>query len=371
MAIRPTILAVHRWLTFVVGVLFVLITFTGAVLVYEDALDRALAPELFRATPGDVGADRVVASIRAAHPEARLTRVWLPAGDRAVYIGELQRRRQRPLAVHVDPGTGRLLGARGPSLLTLTHALHVNLLGIPGGAKIVGAVGALLLLMSVTGLWLWWPGIRKLSLGFRLRRRSGAATLSYDLHNLGGILSLPVVALTALTGVMLVFPTPTQRAAHALFGGTPREYRPPTSSAPPSPDARPLPLADLLAAARAAVPGHTPMLLSIPDTREATVQVRMFVPSNPTPDGAARVTLDQYGGRVLELRAPERMSAPQRFLHRWPYNLHIGTFGGPVIRVLWLVLGFIPTGLAATGLLWWWLRRSKRAALEERRARAA
>jgi uncharacterized iron-regulated membrane protein len=369
MSIRPAILVAHRWLTFVVGAFFVLVTLTGAVLVFAPQLDHALNPRLFAATPGDVGIDSAIAAMRAAQPDRRITRVWLPVGERPVYVGEFARR--RPLQIHVDPGTGRVLGIRGEGALALLRRLHINLL-VPLGGRVVGIVGILLLLMSVTGLWLWWPGLRKLPLGFRLRRGSGSEIVCYDLHNIGGIVSLPVVAITALTGAMLAFTGATQVVAHALVGrAAPPIERPEGLRSTPRPGATRRPASEFLRIARAATPEYSPMLVTVPANDRATVQVRMWHRAISAPDGVARVTMDQWSGKVLLVTGPAAMTGPQRFLHRWVYPLHIGVVGGAATRWLWLVLGIIPTALAGTGLYVWWSRRRKRAVLEERRARAA
>lgn len=43
-------------------------------------------------------------------------------------------------------------------------------------------------------------------------------------------------------------------------------------------------------------------------------------------------------------------------------RLHFGRFGGLSIRILWVVLGLLPTVLLVTGFIVWWKRRSQAAA---------
>ncbi|MDQ3697971.1 MAG: PepSY domain-containing protein [Gemmatimonadota bacterium] len=375
MRLRTAILWIHRWLTFVVGAWFVIVTATGSYLVFGAEIDRAMNSALYRTTPGDVGADSALASVRAAHAGRTVSRIWLPAAGAGggegspVYVGEIPSGRRRHLMVHVDPGNGQVLGTRGLSATEVMRALHINLLGVPRGARIVGIVGLLLVMMSATGLYLWWPGVRKLGLGFRLRWGKGVANTIYDLHNLGGIISLPVVAVTALTGAMLVFVSATQLAVHALWGQRPPPLqREVVRSVPPGAGAQRLPLGDFLRIARDAAPEMTPLLITVPSRPDHAVQVRMYHSSTPSPDGAARVTMDQYTGGVLTFEHPRTMTAPRRFVHRWPYYLHIGAFGGMTTRVLYFVLGLVPVGLAISGVLVWWNRRRGRLLLEGRRA---
>jgi uncharacterized iron-regulated membrane protein len=39
-------------------------------------------------------------------------------------------------------------------------------------------------------------------------------------------------------------------------------------------------------------------------------------------------------------------------------RLHFGRFGGLSIRILWVILGLLPTVLFVTGFIVWWKRRS-------------
>jgi uncharacterized iron-regulated membrane protein len=44
----------------------------------------------------------------------------------------------------------------------------------------------------------------------------------------------------------------------------------------------------------------------------------------------------------------------------WAYTAHFGDFGGPLTKVIWVVLGLIPAGLTVTGYLMWWNRVLKK-----------
>ncbi|HEU4565736.1 MAG TPA: PepSY-associated TM helix domain-containing protein [Gemmatimonadaceae bacterium] len=369
MPLRSAILVLHRWLTFLVGVFFVAVTVTGALLVFEFEIDRTLHPALYRVTPGDVGADSALAAMRSARPKARFARLRFPSAERPVYVGEIDVPRRTE--VIVDPGSGRILGVRGDSFVRQVQRLHINLFAGQPGAKLVGVVGVLLVVMTVTGLYLWWPGMRKLALGFRVRWGTGTPNVTYDLHNLAGILSLPVVLLTAATGAMLTFGGATQWLAHAALRETPSRPRPAALRSEPLPGVAPLPLDEIVRIARDTIRGYQPVMISLPAKPTQAVQVRLLHPDIPSAEGGGRVAMDQYSGRVLQASSPHTGTRAQLLVYRWVFPLHVGSAGGLTMRVLWLVFGLVPLALAVTGLLVWWNRRRKRLALEIRRAKAA
>jgi uncharacterized iron-regulated membrane protein len=367
---RLWILRLHRWSTFALGALFILICGTGAVLVFGDELDRVFRPSLFAATPGDVGPDSALAAMQAAVPDAEVSWLWFPRPERPVYVGALAGRTARH--VHVDPGTGQVLGARGEPVINLIRQLHVNLQSGTQGARLVGYLGIALLLMMVSGIYLWWPGLRKMALGFRLRRRGGAALVNYDLHNLTGIITAPLLLLVTITGVAIIFAGPTRVVLHALWLQRPEPVERIERVRVPVPDSgRMQPMGRLVEVARDTMPGYDIMAVILPLQEGSGVQVRMSQPGVRYRDGLVRVILDPYTAEVVRTLDLRSMAAPDAFRRRWMISLHVGEFGGVPLRVVYVLVGLVPIGLAATGLVVWWRRRKGRLALAERRAARA
>lgn len=89
-----------------------------------------------------------------------------------------------------------LLFDLGPAIGEPTALFHEQLLAGATGRWIVFAATAVALVLQATGLWLWWP-----PQPLRLRTDRGWWRLGYDLHNLSGILTLPITVLLAATGV--------------------------------------------------------------------------------------------------------------------------------------------------------------------------
>jgi uncharacterized iron-regulated membrane protein len=367
---RRWILLLHRWSTFTLGVFVLVVCVSGSVMLFGDEIDHAVRPGLFRATGGDAGPDRAMAAVLAEHPGRRVSRMWFPLPERPVYVAELSG--SPKLFVNVDPGTGRVLGTRGVPVMEWIRIMHANLqLGFTG-ARAVGVLGIVLLLMMATGLYLWWPGPRRMASGFRLRRRGGATLVNYDLHNLAGVFATPLLALISLTGVAIVFAGPARAVLQAVWIGS-GEPAARVVSSPPAPrdSAEMLPLTELVRRASLTLPGYEVMAVVIRQRARHEVEVRLTTAGVRMHDGLARVIFDPYTGEMMRASDPRAMPPPERFRQRWMFALHAAQYGGLSVRLLYALAGVTPVLLAGTGLVVWWTRRRGRLALAERRAARA
>jgi uncharacterized iron-regulated membrane protein len=127
--------------------------------------------------------------------------------------------------VWLAPADGRLLKvapAVSP-LFSWSHDFHGAFMIRGLGRQLVGWAGVAMLLLSLSGIWLWWPRGPSLLRGFRWRRTPDTLL---NLHHLVGFwLSIPLAALS-LTGMFIAFPP----LASAVLGASPP--RPPQADAP-------------------------------------------------------------------------------------------------------------------------------------------
>jgi uncharacterized iron-regulated membrane protein len=110
-----------------------------------------------------------------------------------------------------DPYTGADLGDAEPRATFLFEKVaqfHDNLLGDREGRTINGIGGVILTAMSLTGMVIWWPGIRNLRRGLTVRLTKNWRRLNWDLHSVLGFWSFGLVFMWALTSVYMVFPDP-------------------------------------------------------------------------------------------------------------------------------------------------------------------
>ena len=152
LALRRTVFQVHLWAGIGLGIYILLISVTGSVLVYRN--------ELFRAA-------------------------W--SGS----------------AINIE-------------FVQFLMDLHDNLLAGDVGRTVNGIGAILTLLLALTGLFIWWPGIRRWRRSLSLRRGIGWRRFVWDLHSAIGIWSFALIFMFALSGVYLAFPD----AFHSLADPT-------------------------------------------------------------------------------------------------------------------------------------------------------
>jgi uncharacterized iron-regulated membrane protein len=103
----------------------------------------------------------------------------------------------------VPPADSTPLGMR---LVDGLIDLHDNLLSGSTG-RLVNGVGAVaVFLIALTGLVIWWPGVRTWRRSLSLRRGVGWRRFTWDLHSAIGFWSFAFVLVFAASGIYLCFP---------------------------------------------------------------------------------------------------------------------------------------------------------------------
>jgi len=363
-------LALHLWLSVAGGLLVVVLGATGSLLVYGAEIDRALNPALFRASAGDVGPDAILASVAVAYPSAVVTTIATPAATGGVYAASLAG--DDALTVYVDPGSGAVLGARdvGRSVVGRVRRFHRELLAGEVGRAAVGIGGLILLAITLTGLYLWWPRWERIRhLGFAIRRGRGSFVLQFDMHKVAGIVSAPVLAAIAYTGVLLVWGELPHRALAWVVGTEAYSEPAPDYVASRPTEGGALPLAEFSEIARRAVPGGVVTSFAVPVAGTDPAAVALRLPGDPLVEGSSKVWLDRSTGAVRARVNAEKLATPDWLFRSWRLGIHAGAYGGAVTRALHAAAGLMPLTLMATGLVLW--RRRVRFAREAgRRTRA-
>ena len=338
-----------------VGLLLVLMGLTGSLLVFDRELDRFFSPALLHVTPQSerVPLETALVAVREAFPGEKpyiFRMPWELDGVYDVWMNESIGQAH----VYVNPYSGELLGSRvwRHSIIGFMYELHVYLFAGKIGAIVVGIGGLLLLLLSVTGLILW-PGWRRLVSGLKIRWRSPWRLLNYDLHKVGGIVSVVFLVVIASTGAGLVFWDQSAQALYWLTQTSQHVHVEPTSTL--LNNKAPLALDELLPRADAALPGGKTIDIYLPKTPQASVIVRKKLPQEVDPYGASFVYLDQYTGELLRIENALKAPLADRIMNSL-YPLHIGVFGGISKRVFYVFVGLTLPILFITGFALWWSR---------------
>jgi uncharacterized iron-regulated membrane protein len=363
---RAIWLNAHLYVGLTIGLVLLIVALSGAVLVFEDDIDRALHAGLAFVPPGDtrVPLDDLVAEVKRALPAAQIGSITFPEKPEHSIVFNV-RAGQEALAVFLNPYTGQLLGTRSAAereagLARRIHLLHTRLFGGRIGEWIVGAITALTIFMAVSGLVLWWP--RKIA---RVLTTASWRRINFDLHNVFGLYASMIFLCIALTGVMIAFEGVTDPLI-ARLNATPVPSPPKRSSA--AVGAPPLSANQLARAATDALPGAFLKSLSIPSGGTAVVIAGMKYPEDRTPGGRSRVFLDQYSGRAMLVLNTRTAPLGTRVINL-KRSVHTGDIFGAPTQALYVVTCLMLAGQVVTGFFIWWRAGRYDAVARERSVR--
>ena len=208
--LRKAIFQLHLWSGIGIGLYVVLLSVTGSVLVFANELYVA-------ATPAPVIVTRAGAPLTDEQIKSAALRAW--PGLTVILVS---RARNPDQAVSIsfrsargvnsrlfNPYTGADLGnAVPPGIRTISKLieLHDDLLSGPRGRAVNGAGGAMLVVLALTGMVVWWPGIKAWRGSLTLRTNTGWRRFTWNLHSVIGFWSLAFILLFGISGAYFGFP---------------------------------------------------------------------------------------------------------------------------------------------------------------------
>ena len=317
--LRRVLFQVHLWTGVLVALYVIVVSVTGAALVFRINLQRAVHPDLLTSSgdgpPADIAT--VLDTLREAYPGGRVSGVDAPTTARPNYLAYVTTDEQFR-TVLIDTLSGQVLGELPErSVVRTVQDLHFDLLAGPTG-RVVNGVGALcLLVMCFTGLVVWWPGTGAWRRGFTIDWKRPWKRVNWDLHSAVGIWTLVLLAMWSVTGLYFVFRTEFRSAVNWMS--------PITVSQTPTSDPggagvglRPTWQA-LIDRARQEAPDQFVARVVVPATEQSPFLV-LFSDVRPTPIGPGdlrSVYLDQLHGRAAAGTAA-------RCPHAWRHDHDVG-----------------------------------------------
>ncbi|TRX73894.1 PepSY-associated TM helix domain-containing protein [Pseudomonas mangiferae] len=388
----------HFYAGLFVAPFMMLLALTGLVYLFKPQLDLWLDAELRVVAPAGpaLSADALLARVGELRPAAQVSKYLPPpAADRSAEFVASEDGRE--LSLFLDPYRGTLLGTQDAryNLQAVARALHGELmLGTPGDRLVELAAGWGVVL-TVSGLYLWWPRGRGLR-GVLWPRLNARGRLFWrDLHAVLGAWGALLLLFMLLTGMTWTgfwgkafagawnhfpaamwdavptsgaqagslnrveaqtvpwpventpLPVSTGHAGHAGHGGGDGHGDHGHEPAPPR-----IGLQAVVerAAAAGVVPGYS---ITLPVAADGVYTVAIFA-DDPRDD--ATLHLDAYTGAVLADVRWRDYGAVARTVETG-VMLHEGKLFGPLNQALMAVVCLAILLGSASGLAMWWLRR--------------
>lgn len=415
---RAFFVILHRWAGLLIAAFLVLSGVTGAIISWDHELDDLLNPHLMEAkNQGEpIPALELARQIEDRHPEVSVSFVPLlpEEGESLAFsvapkvnpdTGMLYEVAYNQ--VFVDPVTGEELGKRfwgapwpvtSENLVSFLYVLHYSL-HIPAmwgidrwGMWLMGIIAVIWTLDCFTGFYLTLPSRRRARANgqadeevvedgngamartwwqrwqpaWRLRRKSGAYKLNFDLHRAGGLWTWALLFILAFTAFSLnlyrevFFPVMSQ-----ISQVTPGPFdvrQPADLHKPILPQVK---FDEMIskAADEGEKRGWVEPVGSIFYSQEFGVYgVDFFYPGDDHGNGGvgpARLYYDGVTGDYLSDRLPWKGTAADIFV-QMQFPLHSGRILGLPGRILISLMGLIVAMLSITGVYVWWKKSMAR-----------
>lgn len=404
-ALHRTIWRWHFWAGLIVAPILLMLSATGAVYLFNDELNDLIYPELRFVPPHarDIPVSRMIEAALRAYPGGA-SRIDMPAAANRSAVVYVTPRNGDPLRVHVDPGSGRVLGGLvyERTLVGLANELHGTLLIGTLGDRLVELAACWALVLLITGAILWWPRGSWRAAGL-LWPRLNARGRSFwrGLHGPVGVWSAALIGFLIVTGLPWagVSGDLLQRASAAAGMGYPSSFRTHNTphsvpmkvalgQAPWTLEAAPMPRSHAAGAAasdehaghagHAASPsGHDADAVAGTDRIARLLALRhmaqgywLYLPNGPDgvytamtypdqPQGQRTIYVDRYSLQPIgpEVRFADYGSVGKAI--ELGVQLHMGNYFGRLNQLLMLLPCIAIWVLTVSGVAMWWKRRPR------------
>ena len=345
---------VHLWIGIVLALYLIVIGVTGSILVLRIELGGEAPWQNFKASAPLADIDTVVRNLNAAYPRSRIIQVMAPWASDHTFVARVQGRTQ--IRVAADPATGEVLGVapRGPAWLDKVEELHVSLFLSRNGRILNGIGAAFLLLMCVTGLVNWWPGIRNWKRALKVDFRRSWRRLNFDLHSAAGFWTLALISFWAVSAIYFAWPREVFAFVNRISQVV--NAKPPVISVTPTGQTEESDLNRIVRRAYIIDPGTTFAGVVFPFSRRAPLEILMRRGAGLGREYEDTLYFDPYtGAHLATWRYGVNQSIGDWFI--WSQvPMHFGVYWGLGVKIVWAVLGLVIPTLAVTGLLMYWNR---------------
>lgn len=373
MVVKKIIAWLHLWLGLVSGIVVVILSITGCLLVFEQEI-KSFSYPYFRAEhlAGQevLPPSKLYRAVEKALPGKEISSVWYHGNGGTAHFTV-----DSDSTVYVNPYTAQVIAmADGEDFFHFMDEGHTHLwLPVKPGQQIVSWSTFIFFILLITGIVLWWPKAwnkKGKEQSFTIKWKAKFKRLNYDLHNVLGFYSLIVALIFAFTGLIMGFAWFADSVAW-LSGGLPpvSKYKAVSDTTALS---RVVSLEQVDRAWHKAVTqigelNQQEVIISFPKKASDAIYVCVDMYHGAWRD----VYLDQHTLKELPVSQVKlKDTNTASWIRRSNYGLHVGEVGGLTTKVIYFLMSLICASLPVTGFYIWWGKKRKQWK-KERRNKAA
>lgn len=350
--LRKALFQVHLWLGILLSFYVIVISLSGAMLVFEDEIRVAAMHNVQYDAARAAPLATVMAQAREDFPTAHLNYLTFPQKESPRWGLYLEEANGKSRTVYADLVSGEPLKNGGRLFIDWVLELHVFLLMGRTGFVVNCIAGIGLFVLAITGAVLWWPGVKLLRRALGVSLRSNWKRVNYDLHSAIGFWTLFIVSWWGFTAVCFLFPEQVKAVVNVVSRiegmKEPETPKVETGSAVAS-------LESIVAQQPRISPGYLSGI-SLPEKPGG--EVLLYVDRQTPGDFSHRDidTFDGHTGRLLTVYHYGEKRTLGDWLVWLVYPLHFGTLWGMPVKILWALFGLGLASLSVTGVLMYWNR---------------
>ncbi|HSC84705.1 MAG TPA: PepSY-associated TM helix domain-containing protein [Pseudomonas sp.] len=359
MNLRQSMAGLHTWGGLLPIWLLYVIIFAGTLACFDKELNRWMRPALHQVQATSVSADAVRGWLQR-NVKDELHAFWLHAPDERQPFWRLGWEIDKTEEIHnvaIDPVTGESMTETvgGDFFFELHYALHAGQVGI----YIVGLAGMFMLVALVSGVIIHRRIFKDF---FTLRPNANGQRAWLDAHNLFGVVGFPFHLVLAYTGLAIFvsnyMPAGVQVAYQnnilTFFSEVMGSY---DRESVGKPTAQQASLDELIERSRQHWGGGEVGWVSVhhPGDEAGVVDVRLESGSRIAAPQATLSYDDGTGALLNEQKVGNGYKT-----YAWLTGLHMAQFGGSLVRLLYLLLGFAGCAMLIGGVQVWLSKREAR-----------
>lgn len=386
---------VHLYLALAAGLIIMMSCITGAILVFEDELEQQFHHERYfvQQQVEKLPLQQLVNTALKSEGKGKLASVKVysdPARSVEVAVvkakkkdtkeksakkgkaGEKEKAPKPDVYVYVNPYTGKIVDTYKvqDSFFWQVEQLHRFLLAGPNsiGKTIVGLSTLSFLIITVTGIVLWWPKNKKILMQ-RLKFKTDGSfkRLNHDLHIVTGFYTSVLMIVIIVTGLTMVFSWASS-GIYVFTGTSPKVPEPPVSVYQKGKKAASL---DVVMNS-ISLKGKPVEFYNIRAPRDSagifSVQV---LPEGRLETGIDLYYIDQYSGALEGSLLYADKNTGQK-VKTYMRPIHTGEVFGLPTKILNFILCFLTFSFPVTGVIMWLnrIKKSKNKKPKNKRAKA-
>lgn len=355
---RKFINDVHLWLGIASGIVIFLVCFSGTILAFEHEIKDVFSSSInVEIQPEKASVEQLTAVLKASD-YGFVTGITIPSDSNEPYEFSVKKdlKERRGSKVLVNPYTSEIHKVEKSSadnFLMVMFRLHRwLLLDMNVGRPIVGVATIIFLILSISGLVLWFPAKPKwkqIKQGFKIKTDANWKRINHDLHNTLGFYSCVFIFIMAITGLCWSFEGYREGLGNLIgakvFDRGGFEYKAEKI------EGTLVSIDEAIAKANEVLNYEGELSVSFPDKRNNFYRFSKVADANWSPVASDKLYMDGTG-KVLNVEWFDDKPLNTQFASLIK-PIHTGEIYGTFSKIIYFIACLIGTSLPVTGTIIW------------------